>query len=104
MKIRFNPNLDYQLDAINSVVDIFKGQEDCLSSFSIKQEMVGKNLNRLGIANRLDNNISILDNLRQIQLKNGLKQSKELEGLNFSIEMETGTGKTYVFFKNYFWT
>ncbi len=102
MKIKFNPNLDYQLEAINSVVDIFRGQEDCLSSFSIRQEMVGKNLNRLGIANRLDNNVSILENLRQIQLRNGLRQSKELEELNFSIEMETGTGKTYVFLRTIF--
>ncbi|MFA7663988.1 MAG: DEAD/DEAH box helicase family protein [Clostridia bacterium] len=105
MKIKFNPNLDYQLDAIDSVIDIFKGQEDCLSSFSIKSinnELQFKNYRSLGIANRLDNNISTLDNLRKIQLKNGLKQSKELEGLNFSIEMETGTGKTYVFLRTIF--
>ena len=35
----------------------------------------------------------VLTNVRQIQLKNGLKQSKgEMKDLDFTVEMETGTG------------
>ena len=32
-------------------------------------------------------------------MKNNLKKSEELAGMNFTVEMETGTGKTYVYLK-----
>jgi type III restriction enzyme len=56
--------------------------------------------NDLGIGNRL----SLLDdellaNLRDVQLRNGLKPADELESGNFTVEMETGTGKTYVYLR-----
>ena len=43
----------------------------------------------------------LLDNLRAVQRRNGLKPSDELTGpgVNLSIEMETGTGKTYTYVK-----
>jgi type III restriction enzyme len=41
----------------------------------------------------------ILNNVQEIQKEQGLKPSKNLGGLNFTIEMETGTGKTYVYTK-----
>ena len=54
MKIKFYDNLDYQLDAINSIVDIFKGQEVTHTLFGIKApEIVGTKQTETGIGNRL---------------------------------------------------
>jgi len=37
MKIQFENNLNHQNKAINSIVDIFEGQEICQSNFSISR-------------------------------------------------------------------
>ena len=102
MKIKFNHNLDFQVEAINSVVDIFQGQRVKDGIFTIPnysaQQMISVSD---GISNRL--NISkekILSNVRDIQLRNSLEQTEKLDDLDFSIEMETGTGKTYVYLKS----
>jgi type III restriction enzyme len=36
MKIQFDPNLDFQHDAINAAVDLFDSQEVCQTMFSAK--------------------------------------------------------------------
>ncbi|MFV2090447.1 MAG: DEAD/DEAH box helicase family protein, partial [Pseudomonadales bacterium] len=41
-------------------------------------------------------------NVNLIQLRNGLASSKTLDGMDFTIEMETGTGKTYVYLRTVF--
>ena len=108
MKIQFESNLDYQDRAISSIVDIFEGQEVCQSNFSIvRQHVKGQSttadFNDLGIGNRLELlDDEILANVQNIQLRNGLPQSKKLNTMDFSIEMETGTGKTYVYLKSIF--
>lgn len=106
MKIQFESNLDYQNNAISSIVDIFEGQEICQSNFSVSKvsgDTLGITENELGIGNRLELlDDELLANVQKIQLKNGLPQSKKLESMNFSIEMETGTGKTYVYLKSIF--
>jgi type III restriction enzyme len=60
----------------------------------------------LGIGNRLELlEDEILTNVQNVQLKNGLPQTKELKdikSMDFSVEMETGTGKTYVYLKSMF--
>jgi len=106
MKIQFENNLNYQNKAINSIVDIFEGQEICQSNFSVsrvKGDILGITENELGIGNRLELlDDEILANIQNIQLKNGLPQSKKLDSMDFSVEMETGTGKTYVYLKTIF--
>jgi type III restriction enzyme len=109
MKIQFESNLNYQDKAISSIVDIFEGQEVCQSNFSIvRQQIKGKqqtsaDYDDLGIGNRLELlDDELLQNIQNIQLKNGLPQSKKLGSMDFSIEMETGTGKTYVYLKSIF--
>ena len=44
----------------------------------------------------------MLDNLRRVQERNGISTSDALDGMNFSVEMETGTGKTYVYLRTIF--
>lgn len=114
MKIKFNPDLAHQNDAINAVVGVFEGQETFQSNFSVSQnalsnEQLGlfaKN-NDIGVANAL----SLLpeelyENTRNVQLINGLPQTETskqaLPSLDFTIEMETGTGKTYVYLRSAF--
>lgn len=108
LKLKFDKNQDYQLKAINSIVDIFEGQERRKSLFSaVKDELdIGATCEQEGVGNKLDlKDTDILDNLHKIQLKNGLTKSikGEIEPpYNFSVEMETGTGKTYVFTRTIF--
>ena len=55
-----------------------------------------------GIGNRLElDEEEILKNLQEIQLRNGLPQTKSLKTgkYDFDIDMETGTGKTYVYLR-----
>ena len=35
MKIQFNPDLDFQADALSSLVDLFEGQETCQTNFTV---------------------------------------------------------------------
>ena len=102
MKLKFDPNLDFQREAINSITDLFVGQKMCRTNFTVaplKREegwLDGVEQSDLGIGNRLRLlDEDILKNVRAIQLRNGLAPSEALDGLNFTVEMETGTGKTW---------
>lgn len=110
MKIQFDPNLDYQHEAIKSVTDIFEGQEVCKSNFSVPSydsKGLLKDETELGYGNRLKLlDDEILANINKIQLRNALAYSKTPKNnkldKNFTVEMETGTGKTYVYLKTIF--
>ena len=106
MKLHFEPDLDYQLDAIESVCDLFRGQELGRSEFAVTtiaatgQTPLALTDNGPGIGNQLLlSDEQILANLRQMQLRNGLPPSDWLESGDFTVEMETGTGKTYVYLR-----
>ncbi|MDD2336628.1 MAG: DEAD/DEAH box helicase family protein [Geobacteraceae bacterium] len=59
--------------------------------------------NDLGIGNRLTLlDDELLQNLHDIQLRNGLPPSGSLTSGDFTVEMETGTGKTYVYLRTIF--
>jgi type III restriction enzyme len=59
--------------------------------------------NDLGIGNRLTLlDDEILRNLHDVQLRHGLPPSASLESGDFTVEMETGTGKTYVYLRTIF--
>lgn len=123
MKLKFDSHQQYQIDAINSVVDLFDGQPEDMGhvletlrsvqhisqedgrqsslefpeEFEIQEE-IGAVGNNLVLSESL-----LLENLQRVQKKNGLPVSSELkEGAQFDIEMETGTGKTYVYLRTIF--
>lgn len=110
MKIKFDSNLLYQKDAISAVVDVFKGQESCTSNFTVyspeflaKQKLL--DFTQIGYSNKLElTEGQLLHNIQRIQLKNALKPSTKEEfdakHIDLSVEMETGTGKTYVYLKS----
>ncbi|MHB9101395.1 MAG: DEAD/DEAH box helicase family protein, partial [Sulfuricella sp.] len=131
MKIKFDSNQAYQLDAINAVVDVFDGQPLAAGTFEVRldapNQMAG--WSELGIGNHLTlNDEAVLANLHGVQARNEITPSVRLETLpcgsglpatniatgrslpqeeithfyNFSVEMETGTGKTYVYLRTIF--
>ena len=107
MKLHFEPNLDYQLQAIEAVCDLFHGQETCRTEFTVTREASSDQLsfleNDLGIGNRLTLlDDQLLNNLHAIQLRHGLAPSASLASGDFTVEMETGTGKTYVYLRTIF--
>lgn len=106
-ELKFDANLGFQQEAISAITDIFIGQKICQGNFSVKktEEEINLKENVLGYGNRLelvDEELS--DNVHAIQLRNGLEQSSEsmIKTRNFSIWMETGTGKTYVYLRTIF--
>ena len=109
MKLHFEPNLDYQLTAIEAVCDLFRGQEICRTEFTVTrdalsaQQTLAFSQNDLGLGNRLHLlDDELLANLSDIQLRNGLRPSASLASGDFTVEMETGTGKTYVYLRTIF--
>lgn len=108
LKLKFDATLDYQLDAIASVIDLFAELPVASSQFSLTSRSPGQlGLTELGVSNPLPADVaafqtSVLSNLRTVQERNGIPMNPNLDGMNFSIEMETGTGKTYVYLRTIF--
>ncbi|MCH7974105.1 MAG: DEAD/DEAH box helicase family protein [Bacteroidetes bacterium] len=100
MKLHFDPNQQFQHDAISSIVDIFEGQHLNHGEFSFGVENIGFLSAEDGVGNQLTiSTEQIFENLKSVQKKNELKISDKLDGMHFSVEMETGTGKTYVYLR-----
>ena len=108
MKFQFEPDLDYQQDAIAAICDLFRGQEIHRGEFTVahsvdEARLPGLEENDLGVGNLLTlPDDAILANLQDVQLRNGLLPAPCLESHDFTVEMETGTGKTYVYLRTIF--
>jgi type III restriction enzyme len=110
MKLHFEPNLDYQMQAIEAVCDLFRGQEVCRTEFTVTMKLPDEAQMSLGVAQSdlgVGNRLTLLDdellkNLADIQLRGGLPPSGSLTSGDFTVEMETGTGKTYVYLRTIF--
>ena len=110
LELKFDHNLDFQMDAIQSVVDLFQGLPRHDSAFSLGDGTVpnlpeGEALSETWL----------LGNLLAVQERSRIDQVSELavddgivlEGAgyenwrypSFTVEMETGTGKTYVYLR-----
>lgn len=112
MKFKFKIQ-QYQTDAVECIARVFDG-EPCIDKTLYRRDIgkVDSTMLRLeneeGYSNHelvLSEN-NLLENIRQLQLENDIKKSEKLNknlGLvNLDIEMETGTGKTYVYIKSMF--
>lgn len=110
MKLHFEPDLDYQHIAIEAVCDLFRGQEINRTEFTVTRQAAGAAQQELGLVENalgIGNRLTLLDdeivsNLNEIQLRNGLPPSASLASGDFTVEMETGTGKTYVYLRTIF--
>lgn len=105
MKLHFDSKQEFQLEAVKAITDIFEGQPLDSGDFEFSISQPGILLTDNGFGNKLS--FSQLDqlteNIQRVQENNGLKVSAKEEilhnGWNFSVEMETGTGKTYVYLR-----
>ncbi len=94
---QFEDNLPHQSKAIESVVSIFNGLTRAPSGI---YKRVRKNLQDEPRRNvDIVVGTRLLENLQQVQLTNNLFLDSSLHGNNFTVEMETGTGKTYVYLR-----
>ena len=109
MKLKFNPNLDFQQEAIHSIVDIFEGQKVFQSRFTVnapsKNDQPGQTTlyTDTGYGNKLNLSMpDVYNNVVKIQGRNQLPVSSEEEvrRMEYCIEMEMGTGKTYVYLRS----
>ena len=117
MHLRFDAHQSYQLDAIAAVVELFAGQRRIENDLQLVVGQTGL----AAVPNRLElDDEALLANLQRVQrtylgrgpdddayqaddalaliehpLDNGSERRARFA--NFSIEMETGTGKTYVY-------
>ncbi|QNO38899.1 DEAD/DEAH box helicase family protein [Protaetiibacter sp. SSC-01] len=115
---QFDASQPYQLDAIASVVDLFDGQpkdaENLVTTLRGTAVLpdsdqapldidLTQEVGAVGNSLVLDRDL-ILANLQRVQDRNGLEVAPSLSGdaLDFDIEMETGTGKTYVYLRTIF--
>jgi type III restriction enzyme len=111
MEFRFDANQEFQIAAVDSITGLLEGQPrtGLNMEFSLNGSFAA-------VPNRLDlGEVELLSNLKAVQQRNGISPDDELafiEGTcqngegektvrfpNFSIEMETGTGKTYVYIR-----
>ena len=117
IEIRFDPNQQYQRDAIDAVVELFAGQEGLAQGLGMPSRAEdGALFEELVFGNSLElSPETIRRNLRRVQdqpvfLEDGsqvpaiaepLRQdlADDEMPLNFNVEMETGTGKTYVYLR-----
>jgi type III restriction enzyme len=126
MKLQFDPNQQYQLDAVAAVTDLFDGQPQGAPEYAVIHTedygslFAGQARTELGVGNRLllaEDNLRA--NTRAVQARNDIEgndSSAPLEAWehfgaaanvarqcpHFSVEMETGTGKTYVYLRTIF--
>ena len=100
---QFDDNLEYQKKAVNSVVELFRGLPKSLDS--IYAERIRKTrLTEKDPVRNIDivKGNKLFQNLKKVQLKNGLftdEKAYNKHERDFTVEMETGTGKTYVYLR-----
>jgi type III restriction enzyme len=108
LKLKFDATLAYQRDAISGVVDLFAGLPLANVPFSLtSQAPTQLGFTELGVSNPVPEDDTVFEaqllyNLHNVQARNGIARSDALAGRHFSVEMETGTGKTYVYLRTIF--
>ena len=119
MKFKFKIQ-QYQTDAVQNTVDVFLGQPNRANT------LYRRDLGRGGVQRTMEyekdksdddgyrnsdvelGNAKLLENLHAVQTRSGVPLSKtlavtdELGAVSLDVEMETGTGKTYVYIKTMF--
>lgn len=109
MKLKFKQQ-QYQAKATDAVIRCFSGQTKGIRQEIWDRRIVDDNLlwKRVEVEEMFSNkpleigHDAVLKNVQEIQKESGIPVSKNLDGLHFSVEMETGTGKTYVYTKTIF--
>jgi len=108
MKLRFK-HQKFQEDAVKATCDVFTGQPNIKHQFLTDQGNISNTLlaqtEQIGYGNTelCLQDAQLIKNLHEIQSVQNIPQNNQIERLNnrpvFTIEMETGTGKTYTYIK-----
>lgn len=109
MKLKFKKQ-QFQIDAVNAATELFKGQAGAPSVFGVNAIDITEygNGDIFGYGNALSiDKAQIQANMNAVQERNFLPLSDVTEDdgqieYRFNIEMETGTGKTFVYIKTVF--
>lgn len=109
LEFKYSSDQAHQINAVNAVCDLFRGQEFISAEFTAYAEEIdfgggAKTIaTTIGHANGLHvSPRQLSENLRAVQEDNSLAPTSDTtEGRlrDFTIEMETGTGKTYVYIR-----
>ena len=95
MKFHFEPNLDHQREAINAIACVFEGAPLAHPEERFWNGEVSSNVLKLPRENWIAN-------AKRIAAEAGITEPATTEEPDFTIEMETGTGKTYVYLRTIF--
>ncbi len=119
MKFQFDAHLPHQSTAINAVLGLFEGAQagdgrEVATAFQTFDTELFRGVVQtpMGVGNAGLEREGLLKRIHEVQERNGIDPSRELGGKygdegdagcpHFSIEMETGTGKTYVYLRTIF--
>ena len=102
LEFKYSADQQHQIDAVNAICDLFHGQELARARFTAgSYGGILEGADVVGYANGMRISARRLEeNLHAVQESNNLAPTSDLtEGRlrDFTIEMETGTGKTYVY-------
>lgn len=124
MKLQFKEQ-KFQIDAVKAVVDCFEGQPVKTNRFTLERSKeiirrakeAASGVGNLGFEIEEEigyrnsavqiSETQLLKNIQEVQKRNDLFESKQIErpkgvklGYNLTIDMETGTGKTYTYIRS----
>ncbi|MCC6312969.1 MAG: DEAD/DEAH box helicase family protein [Thermomicrobiales bacterium] len=103
MQLKFDADLPFQRAAIDAVLGVFAGQPLADGGLTVAFHAGPLLPSELGVGNALTlDDTALLANVQRVQAGHGLPAADRLESRDFAIEMETGTGKTYVFLRTAF--
>lgn len=126
MKLQFDANQEFQRNAVAAVIDLFDGQPQGAPEYAVinlgamRGLFSGQEQSELGIGNcLLLTEAKLRENTRKVQIRNDIEAPEHEAPLecwklfdvpadttrlcpHFSVEMETGTGKTYVYLRTIF--
>lgn len=108
--LKYQSDQPFQLEAVSAVTDLFRGQEFLSRDFTAQMGREGTleegQVISVGHANELrPSPRQLLENLHAVQERNALPETDVLTNgrlRDFTVEMETGTGKTYVYIRTIF--
>ncbi len=95
MHLQFEANLKHQSAAVDAVLDVFAGAPCTRPEDKILTGEVSRNVLHISAEN-------IWQNVAKLVKAQGLADYSPTKEADFSIEMETGTGKTYVYIRTIF--
>ena len=106
LEFKYSADQPHQVNAVNAVCDLFRGQEFISEQFTAGFGRRGQqSLDDLTVGHANGLHVSakqLLENLHAVQEENNLPPTNDAtEGRlrDFTIEMETGTGKTYCYIR-----